>query len=111
MKTAIKTEAVMSGQLGSIISEERFQPLHPRHPLVAPTSWVAEPESCFVCESDTSVGTPLFYERSRVTRSDGTRTFICATCVARMCSEGHRRDLASENLIEAVVAGIPNVIL
>jgi hypothetical protein len=79
--------------------------------MTAPASWVAVPELCFACGRETGVGTKLLAQRSRLTRSDGSPAFICADCIDRMCSAAYREALASENLIEAVVASLPNVIL
>ena len=71
----------MSGQFGSIVDESRA---HRR--LVEPLSLVAQPEPCFVCGIETAIGSPLFYARTGLTRSNGARTFICLPCLDQLSS-------------------------
>jgi uncharacterized protein YlaI len=95
----------MSGQFGSIVNENR---VHRRR--LEPLSLVAQPEPCFVCALETAIGSPLFSARTGLTRSNGVRTFICSPCLDRLSSSPQKIP-ESETLIEAVVAGLPNVIL
>jgi len=94
----------MSGQFGSIVDENRA------HRRLEPLSRVALPEPCFVCGLETAIGSPLFYARTGLTRSNGARIFICLPCLDQISSSPHEIP-ESETLIEAVVAGLPNVIL
>jgi hypothetical protein len=46
-------------------------------------------EPCLACGEETAVGSVFFSDRHVVDGADGTRAYLCSTCVARIRSAGH----------------------
>jgi hypothetical protein len=45
-------------------------------------------EPCVVCGEETAIGSVFFSDRHTVEKSDGTRTYLCGLCNARVRSAG-----------------------
>jgi alpha-D-ribose 1-methylphosphonate 5-phosphate C-P lyase len=50
-------------------------------------------EPCLVCGEETAVGSVFFFDRRVVEDPDGTRAYLCSSCIARIRAAGHHEAL------------------
>jgi hypothetical protein len=62
-------------------------------------------EPCLVCGEETAVGSAFYSDRRVVDGSDGSRTFVCTSCVQRAVARRHGRRLTDEELRDMVDNG------
>jgi hypothetical protein len=59
-------------------------------------------EPCLVCGEETAVGSVFFSDRKVVEDPDGTRAYLCSSCVARIRAAGHHEALNSATSVGEV---------
>ena len=59
-------------------------------------------EPCAQCGEETAVGSVFFSDRRSVDRTDGTRTYLCSLCEARL-AEGRDRRRLNEKEVRRLV--------
>jgi hypothetical protein len=62
--------------------------------IVDPDESNPHQEPCISCGEETAVGSIFFSDRHTVDGPDGTRTYLCSECIARIHSAGHREGLS-----------------
>ena len=62
-------------------------------------------EPCVGCGEETAVGSVFFSDRETVERSDGTRTYLCTLCDARIRSSRKGKLLTDEEVRSVVENG------
>ena len=50
-------------------------------------------EPCIGCGEETAIGSVFFSDRKVVQDPDGTRAYLCSSCVARIRAAGHHEAL------------------
>ena len=49
-------------------------------------------EPCLGCGEETAIGSVFFSDRKVIEDPDGTRAYLCSSCVARIRSAGYHED-------------------
>jgi hypothetical protein len=62
-------------------------------------------EPCLACGEETAVGSIFFSDRHGVEQSDGTRTYLCTLCDARIRSSRKGKRLTDEEVRDIVENG------
>jgi hypothetical protein len=55
-------------------------------------------EPCSVCGEETSVGSVFFSDRRSIDRPDGTVSYLCSLCEARLAAAHHQNRLTEEQI-------------
>ncbi|HJX67850.1 MAG TPA: hypothetical protein VJ258_03890 [Candidatus Limnocylindrales bacterium] len=66
-------------------------------------------EPCRSCGEETAVGSIFFSDRHTVEQPDGTRSYLCSICVARLRGSGHDEELAGGKATGLSAMGMLNV--
>ena len=55
-------------------------------------------EPCVQCGEETAVGSVFYSDRRSIDQADGTRTYLCSLCEARLAESHHKRRLTEKEI-------------